>query len=148
MPFKFPLEPILNLRRSLEHQEELRLRLVHQLLHKLRHQIEQIDARALELEIFLLRQMSLGTTGAEMRAGEEIKTRLIQQRRERETEIIRIDNIREQQHLRFVEARRRREMLDILRDEQWHDYTQKAARQQQRNLDDLFLSRRLSKECR
>ncbi len=140
MAFRFSLQTVLQFRQSLEHQEELRLRIVNQSLQKIRHQIEQIDSCRMRAEQVLSDQIARGTTGAEILAELETKLQLEQQRRHFESELSRLENVRKQQQHHFQEARRQRQTLDNLRDHRRHEYVRETARQQQRILDDLYLA--------
>jgi flagellar export protein FliJ len=141
MAFRFPIQAILHFRESVEHQEELRLRLVNQQVQRLRHQIEQYDCLRLQHERSASSEIAQGTTAAELVAGLQIKTSLIQQQNALKSELSRLNVVCREQQKRFKEARQKREMLGRLRENLRHEYERKKQRQQQRALDDLFLSR-------
>ncbi len=142
MGFRFSLQAILDLRQSLEHQEELRLRSANHHVHKVQHQIEQIDIRMHELNVLLSRDILAGLSGAELLFCMELNVTLRFQRQALERELSRLEQIREKQQRAFQEVHRQRETLGILRDSQLREYTRESAREQQRLLDDLFLCRK------
>ena len=69
MAFHFPLEAVLHFRKSLEHQQELRLRAANQHVARVHHLIEQMDLRRQQLHSTQTQELSSGTTVAEMRFG-------------------------------------------------------------------------------
>jgi flagellar export protein FliJ len=142
MPFHFPLQAVLHYRQSIEHQQELRLRAANQLLAGMRRLIEQMDARRQELHSRKLEQLSLGMTAVELQFELLCDTELLRHRRELEQQLARLQQLREQQREIFQQARRARETLESVRDQQLLLYQKEAARRQQRSLDDLFLLRR------
>jgi len=67
MPFRFALESVLHFRRSVEHQEELRLRGAIQAVSRVRHYLEQLDSHRLAQQRALSQRLGDGTTAAELR---------------------------------------------------------------------------------
>ncbi len=142
MPFHFPLQALLHFRQSLEHQQELRLRAANQQVARVQHLVEQIDARRQELHAAQSVALSAGTSSAEMRFGLQCEAELVRQRRELQQELLRQQQLRDRQREIFQQARRTRETLEGVRDQQARLYKKEAARREQRNLDDLFLLRK------
>jgi flagellar export protein FliJ len=142
MAFHFPLEAVLHFRKSLEHQQELRLRAANQQVARVQHLIEQMDARRQQLHSTQTQELSSGTTAAEMRFGLQSEAELLRHRQVLEQELTRLQQLREQQREIFQQARRARETLESVRDQQFRLYQKDAARREQRSLDDLFLMRR------
>jgi flagellar export protein FliJ len=150
MPFHFPLEAVLHFRQSVEHQQELRLRAANQQVARGRHLLEQLDARITDTRSEQARQLSTGTTAAELRFGLLCEASLQRQSQELLRELLRVENLRDQQQKIFQQARRERETFESLRDRQLEQYRRDAARREQRQLDDLFLQRQayLRREAR
>ncbi len=146
MAFRFPLQAVLHFRQSVEHQQELRLRAANQQVARGQHGVEQIDIRRRELHASKERQLGAGVTAAELRFGLQCEAELERQRRDLELHLVRLQQLREQQREIFQQARRARETLEAVRDEQLRIYRQEAARREQQNLDDLFLLRREYKQ--
>lgn len=145
MPFHFPLESVLHLRQSVEHQQELRLRAMNRQLNKLRHSIEQVDARIRELHMRSAENLAAGTTAAELRFVLTTEISLRRQGQKLDEELIRLRAARDQQENIFRRARRERETFESLRERQRSAYGQEKKRREQRHMDDLFL---LIRACR
>ena len=142
MAFNFSLQSILHFRQSVEHQQELRLRAANQKVGRAQHGIEQIDLRRAVLLAEQTRQLGAGVSAAELRFGLLCEAELLRQRRDLELQLVRLQQLRDQQREIFQQARRTRETLEAVRDQQLCTYKQEAARREQRHLDDLFLLRR------
>jgi flagellar export protein FliJ len=141
MPFRFALEAVFHLRKSLEHQQELRLRTANQLVVGARHLIEKLDERLRRLESDRSHALHAGTTASELQFRDLCQAQIHGHRREMVTELTRLEHLRDQQQKIFQHARRERETFESLRDKQFEEYRRTAARREQRQLDDLFLSR-------
>jgi flagellar protein FliJ len=142
MAFHFALETILHFRKSVEHQQELLLRLANQQVMRVRHLIDQVDECIARGHVERARELGTGTTSAELQfhlSGEAV---LAQHRQELQIELRRLQQLREQQQKAFQNARREREVLDSLRQKQLQRYQRDLARKEQRQLDDLHLFRR------
>jgi flagellar export protein FliJ len=142
MAFHFKLETVLHFRRSMEHQQELRLRAANQQVARVRHLIEQMDERRKELQGVQAKTLSSGMTAVELQFELLCDTELLRHRRELEQQLARVEQLREQQREIFHRARRARETLEAVRDDQLRLHQKESARREQRNLDDLFLMRR------
>jgi flagellar export protein FliJ len=142
MAFHFPLQAVLHLRQSMEHQQELRLRAANQQVARAQHMMEQMDLRRQELHSAQSHELSVGVTAAELRFMLLCQTELLRRRRELEQQLVRLQHLREQQREIFTKARRARETLESGRDRQLREYEKEALRREQRSLDDLFLLRR------
>lgn len=141
MAFRFPLQSIFHLRQSVEHQQELRLRAANQQVGRVRHLIEQIDARILQQQAEYSRELAAGTHAAEIQFAISIESSLREGRRELHLELLRLTQLRDQQQRLFQQARRERETFEILRDHQLREYVREHNRSEQRQLDELFLAR-------
>jgi len=142
MAFHFKLNAVLHFRESIEHQQELRLRAANQQVARVRHLIEQVDARRQELHTTQAKELGSGMTAAELQFELLCETELLRHRRELGQELVRLQQLREQQREIFQQARRARETLEAVRDQQLRLYQKKTVRREQRTLDDLFLMRR------
>jgi flagellar export protein FliJ len=67
---------------------------------------------------------------------------LMERRSELEVELVRAQQLRDEQQRNFHLARRRRETLSSLRETKLRQYQREAARRDQRQADDAFLLRR------
>ncbi len=142
MAFRFSLQSLLSFRQSVEHQEELRLRAANQQLAGARHIIEQLDSRIRQVREILSKELAVGTTSAELRFALAIEASLCHQHLELELELSRRERLRDQQQRTFQQARRERETFEILRDQKMNQYRCEVRRREQREFDDLYLSRR------
>lgn len=142
MPFHFALETVLHFRQSIEHQQQLRLLAANQQVARVQHLVEQMDARRQQLHAIQIKQLSSGMTAAELRFGLLCEAEILRHRRELEQQHVRLQQLREQQREIFHQARRARETLEAVRDQQFRLYQKEAVRREQRSLDDLFLLRR------
>jgi len=142
MAFHFPLQAVLHYRESLEHQQELRLRAANQQMARVRHLIDQMDVHRRQLHSIHSRELTSGTTAAELRFGLLCDAELLRHRQALEQQLLLIEKARDQQREIFQQARRARETLEGVRDQQFRVYKKDSARRQQRSLDDLFLLRR------
>ena len=148
MAFHFSLDAVLHLRKSIEHQQELKLRSANQNVARVRHAIEQLDGRRQHLLAAQSRQLADGTTAAEMRFELHCEAQLLRHRREREQQLATLEQARNQQRQILREARQARETLEAVRERQLSLYQKERLRREQRNLDDLFLMRLLGKQGR
>jgi flagellar export protein FliJ len=142
MTFHFKLDSVLHLRQSVEYQQELRLRAANQQVARVRHLIEQVDARRRQLSTTQAKNLSGGMSAAELQFELLCETQLLHHRGNLEQELVRQQQLREQQRENFQQARRARETLEAVRNEQLRLYRKDAARKEQRSLDDMFLLRR------
>jgi len=142
MPFRYPLENLLHFRRSLEHQQELRLRIANQQVTRMRRLIEHIEQQIGSLQTRQSRELNAGTTVAELQFNRTCEGVLAQQRLLAERELQRLEQVRDQQNKVFQQARRERETFESLREQQRSEYERNARRREQRQLDELFLLRK------
>lgn len=142
MAFQFPLQPVLHLRESLEHQQELRLRAANQQVARVRHRIEQLDAHSQEMQSRQMTELRLGMTGAELRFALFCEGEVLRQRGELQKELVRLQQVSNQERELYQQARRARQTLETLHDQQLLIYRKQAGQREQRRLDDQFLMRR------
>ena len=142
MPFHFSLQAVLHLYQSLEHQQELRLRAANQQVARVRHMIEQLDTVKQQNRARQSQELQTGTTSAELEFARTLESALVRRRGELEVELVRAQQLRDEQQRNFHVARRRRETLSSLRETQLKNYQREAAHREQRQADDAFLLRR------
>ncbi len=142
MPFRFPLESLLHLRKSIEHQQEMRLRAANQQVAKVRHLIQQCEEQRVHLHRDAAQQLQSGMMAAELHFENACATAIHQDQEHLERELVRLQNLRDQQQRIYQHARREREIFDNLREKQAAEYKQQTARRDQRRQDDLQLLRR------
>jgi flagellar export protein FliJ len=141
MPFHFSLESVLHFRRSVEHQQELRLRAANQQVSRLRRMMEQIEQRIKDMHTRQSAELGAGMTSAELRFSLACEKGLLQQRQTLLQELKRLEALRDAQQKIFFQLRRERQTIESLRDHQRREYEREAARREQRAADDAFLQR-------
>lgn len=142
MPFRFPLESVLHYRRSVEHQQEMLLRLANQHVARMRHLLEQIDRRIADGRGRQSVQLGPGMTAAELHFSLACEAALERQRELTAQDLAHLEALRARQQSVFRQARRERETFESLREREREQYERRASRREQRELDDLFLLRR------
>ena len=143
MAFRFPLQSILYLHQSLEHQQELRLRAANQQVSRVHHLIQELDKRSQNMRESRTTEIGAGTTAAELRFVLLSEAAIRQQRQALVSALLRLQKARDEQRKIFDEARRARETFESLRNRQLRDYERDQRRRSQRQLDDLFLLRQV-----
>ncbi len=142
MAFRFALEPLYRLRQSVEHQQELRLRAANQQLAKAVHVLDLLSHQKQQLRMEASDRLVTGLAASEVHFSLTTLDSLSRRAHELHQAISRLKHLRDQQEALFREARRQRETLEILKDEQLRLYHREELRREQRTLDDLFLLRR------
>jgi flagellar biosynthesis chaperone FliJ len=143
MAFHFTLEAVLRLRQSLENRELLRLQSLLTRRAFLLRELEESQQLRLNLQQGTKQAMLQRPTPAveihfamaRLHALEWQQQIIHQQLRELEAAIV-------EQRSRFQQERRKRDMLESLRDAQLRDYQQMQRRREQAQLDELHLLRR------
>jgi flagellar export protein FliJ len=141
MPFHFPLESVLRLRRGQERMERLKLEAVASELAQARRQLDFIAGRHLEIRRRFREQMSHETYGSELHFAEANSERLEAVRRAMEIRIAQLEQERLKQVEAYKKSRQRRETIENLREKKLEVYLQTLGRREQQGLDDLFLMR-------
>jgi flagellar export protein FliJ len=144
--FRFSLEPVLRLRVSYERMEHLRLLAIGAMIVRLRNQVaaavkEENEARGARGKLLARGATSIelqfDTARATMRAG--IKSGLDQK-------LAALEKQQTRQALAYQTARRKRELLQTLREQKLRDYRSEQERRQQQLVDELHLLRRRTSE--
>jgi flagellar export protein FliJ len=142
MPFRYRLQSVLRLRRSLEHQEEQRLFALAAVVNRLRAELESRQQRDLAERRAALAEMQVLSSGAQLqfravcdaaaqRAILGIRAQL------QEAERKRLEQVKV-----YQEARRKREMFESLREQQEAIYDRELAHREQQSADEAFLIRK------
>jgi flagellar export protein FliJ len=142
--FRFSLEPVLRLRASYERLERLRLLTIAALMARVREEIlkaEREDAAARHLRAATLTQ---GALAAEIQVdvwAEKVRARRVSELKDR-LGLLQREHAKQNRVYQF--ARRRREILDNLRDNQLREYRREQERRERQTLDELYLLRRFA----
>ncbi|HXJ85918.1 MAG TPA: flagellar export protein FliJ [Candidatus Binatia bacterium] len=140
MPFRFPLQAVLHLRQSIEHQQDLRLHAANQQVAGVRQLVHRLDGSLKDLRHESSQELESGTNAASMRFALELESNLVARRRELEDELLRVTQIRDHQRKAVEQVRREREKFEILYQRDLREYEIQQSRREQKFLDELFLS--------
>ncbi len=142
MPFQFPLAAVLRYRESIEQREYLALERVQQEIVRAELKISQTENDHAQAMQERAKDLAKGTRAAVLQSAYEYETVL-------EQEIVRQRTFWQELKLKWRQqlaayelARRNRETLEKLRENQLNAYNQDMARREQAVMDDLFLARR------
>jgi flagellar export protein FliJ len=143
MAFHFTLEAVLRYRRGLEDREQLRLQPLLFARAALQAELQRAQQAHRQLQTVLHDGLQRGLTPAieihlsfQCIRGMESRETLLQSRlQQMQVEI-------DQQTERYRQERRKREVLESLRDTQLRDYRQQQQRREQARLDEMYLLRR------
>ena len=142
MSFRFALAPLLRLRQSIERQRSLQLQ-------EANLQVARTEETAAQLERYLFdsaqsdfTSLKAGRTGAEIQFASVLREKLQQYRQELQSDVRKLDVLRQKALGEYHQAYRDREILETLRDRQHREYKQDQLRRQQQELDASYLLQR------
>jgi len=143
MAFRYALQAVLRLRRSLEHQEEQRLAALTGIVARLRADLEarqraQLMERRAELE-----DPDTIHLGAQLHFRAFRDAAYEQAMKRRAAQLREAEQGRLEQLKIYQDARRKREIFESLRNHQQHLYNLDVARRQQQSNDEAYLLRTL-----
>lgn len=141
MAFRYPLESVLRLRRSLEHQEEQRLFALAAMVARLRATLERMQQSDVAQRRAALTEMEQFSSGAQLQfraACDDASLRVINRVKGQlqDAERQRLEQLKV-----YQEARQRREIFEGLRERQQELYKLNQSRRQQQRTDEAFLVR-------
>ena len=142
MAFRFSLQRLLNLRLSLERQEEMKLQVAHQKVAALIIQIEEAQRHFEQRRRRRLVELQATLWGAELQVETLCDTNFMARLGQLTQELRCQEIVRDQQLSRYRHARQQREILESLSNEKRHAHEEQSQRREQRYLDDLFLVHR------
>jgi len=142
MAFQFPLDMLLRFRRSLEHQRELALGEANQRVVSTEQKIAEVDRVIVNLLSRENREMESGLTAAQLRFDVLCRNALEDSRHDLETVLEQCKELRERCRKDYQKAHQDREVVETLREQQLQIFRRNAEKQEQRQLDDMFLLRR------
>lgn len=146
MGFKFSLQGVLRVRESFERKEEQKLAVATAELKRLNAMLAKIREQLRSMTGQLNRLLDAGTTGADLHLL-CFETMLLERREQALAQTVSkvVKEVHEQQ-ARLQEARRKRQVLENLREQQLALYHLAEGRKEQQGFDDAFLLRRFSDE--
>jgi flagellar export protein FliJ len=142
MGFKFSLEGLLRVRKSFEKQEEHRLAAAVGELKRLNMMLESVREQLISTADRLGKLLAQGTTGADLHLLCLEKSLLERRERALAESVSSALAKMEAQQARLQEARKKRKVLDKLRQKQMVLFLLIEGRREQQTLDDAFLMRR------
>jgi flagellar FliJ protein len=142
MSFRFALAPLLRLRQSIERQRTLQLQ-------EANLQVSRAQETLAQLERFLSDSaqsdstaLKAGCTAAELQFASVLRENLHRFRQELQSDIRKLELLRQQAASEYHQAYREREVLETMRARQRRAYQQEQLRRQQQELDAAYLLQR------
>lgn len=141
MAFQFSLQPVLRLRASYERVERLKLLQIAAAIVQVQNEIAASVQESEKARQNLSQWLASGSSGVEIQFETVCESARLNYRH---TLVARLAGLRgkhEAQKVVYRMARQKREILENLRERQFHEYQIEQARCEQRTLDELFLLR-------
>jgi len=142
MAFRFVLAPLLRLRQSIERQRALALQ-------EANLKVSRAQETLAQLERFLAGSaqsdsaaLAAGRTAAELQFASVFRENLHRFRQELQSDVRKLELLRQQAAGEYHQAYREREVLETLRARQRRAYQQEQLRRQQQELDAVYLLQR------
>jgi flagellar export protein FliJ len=147
MAFRFPLQAVLRLRRSLENQEEKKLMAIVSAIAKVRKEIEMLDEAGIEQRRRGNDALVSGVSvGAMLQFSAFTEVRRLAFKTECAKRLAELELKRKAQVSAYGKARQKREILESLRDREQARYDMEWAKNEQERLDEVFLIRKMREE--
>ncbi|HEY0309028.1 MAG TPA: hypothetical protein VGB94_12775 [Acidobacteriaceae bacterium] len=141
MPYKFSLATVLRFRMMREEREERMLQQILQKITQTLQTIVEIDAGIARLHAARAGEFSNPTTGKKIQTAYADVSDLQQSRKELEAQLEQLEQLKDRQLAVYAEARRDREMLTGMHNQQREVYTLDLVRREQMILDDNYIAR-------
>ena len=141
MAFRYPLQSVLRLRRSLERQEEQRLFTIAAVVARLRAEIEQLERSRLEARRTASQEMMAGSWGAIVHFAVACDAVAAEAQRRLQAQLTEAERQRLEQLRVYQNARQKREIFEGLRERQEAIHDREVAHREQETADDTFLTR-------
>jgi len=142
MPFRFTLAPLLRLRQSIERQRALQLQEANLQVSRAQETLAQLERFLSDSSQSESAGLTVGCTAAELQFASVIRENLHHSRQELQSDIRKLELLRQQAASAYHRAYREREVIETLRARQRHDYHQEQLRRQQQELDATYLLQR------
>jgi flagellar biosynthesis chaperone FliJ len=141
MAFQYPLENLLKLQKSVEHQEENRLMICAGRVARLRKDLEGIRTARSQRKNQTILELGSGVVGIVVQMAMEWDEAMNRIETAAKEKLISAEELRMQQMTAYKAARQKREVLEGLRDKLKSEYDVEEVRRVQQGLDDMFLLR-------
>jgi flagellar export protein FliJ len=142
MGFQFSLATVLQVRGILEQREERMLQTILSEIARTGEAIAHIDAAIARADAARRENLFKPSHGHNLHAAYGEVKELQQNRKNLEERSKKLEQLRDKQLKIYKKARQNREMLTDIREEQQSAYETEMARLEQKNMDDIFISRR------
>ncbi len=146
MAFQFRLATVLRVRESLEKREERALQMIQREIARLVHRVEELSAAIAQAHGAREQAMRRSIPAGHLHSLLWEEQGAVDQKKVHLADLQRLEQEREQQMKVYQDAHRKREMLTDMLHEQQDVYEQESMRMQQKQLDDIFISRRQRKQ--
>lgn len=138
MSFRFSLQPVLRVRLSFEKRERQRLAMMASALAQKRQQLDETFHTRQAIFKRLESELIQGISGAELHLENVALNQMAERQKMLQSQIERLEQQMERQQEVYSRARRDREIMENLRDQQFSIYQLEALRREQQSIDDLF----------
>jgi flagellar export protein FliJ len=142
MAFRFTLAPLLRLRQSIERQRTLKLQEANLQVSRAQEKLAQLERSLAESAESDAVALQAGRTAAELQFASVLRENLHLFRQELQSDILKLELLRQQALGEYHQAYREREVLEILRARERRVYQQEQLRRQQQELDATYLLQR------
>jgi flagellar FliJ protein len=142
MSFRFSLAPLLRLRQSIERQRALQLQEANLRIFRAQETLAQWERYLSDSDQSDAAALIAGRTAAELQFASVLRENLHRFRQELQSDLGKLELVRQQAASEYHQAYREREVLETLRARQRRDYQQEQLRRQQRELDAAYLLQR------
>ena len=141
MAFRFALASLLRLRQGIERQRSLTLQQACLQVARARDALDRLDGCVAESWRTDARTLAAGCMAVELHFAEQVREQLQRLRTQLLEEIRRIEEVQRQAANHYEQAKREREVMEAVRDQQRRVYELERRRREQRSLDAAFLLR-------
>jgi flagellar FliJ protein len=142
MAFRFALAPLLRLRQSIERQRALALQEANQKVSRAQELLAHVERYLSDSAQSDSAALAAGRIAAELQFASVLRENLHRFRRELESDVRKLELLRQQAAGEYHQAYREREVLETLRGRQRRTYQQEQLRRQQREFDATYLLQR------
>jgi len=142
MSFRFTLAPMLRLRQSIERQRALKLQEANLHVSRAQEKLAQLERSLSESAQSDATALQAGRTAAELQFASVLRENLQLFRQELQSDIRKLEFLRQQALGEYHRAYRERDVLETLRARQRRAYQQEKLRRQQQELDATYVLQR------
>jgi flagellar FliJ protein len=142
MPFRFPLAAVLLVRENAEQREELALKKIQLAIAHAARQLEELNAEIANVQSAREQAMQEPIPAVQLHAYLERAEIAAEKKKVLAIQVQKLRQELAQQMKAYQASHRDREALTDMLEKQREEYDQEQSREQQKQLDDLFMARR------